>query len=241
MFFPIGDDQIRGGYKPIFSYIFIALNILVFLYEMHLQSSNQLNGFINEYGAIPDNIVNGKDYYSLFTNMFLHAGWMHLIGNMIFLWIFADNIEASIGNIKFLLFYLGGGIAASIIHVALNSHSIIPSVGASGAISAVMGTYLIMFPASRVKVLVLYFFRSFYISAIIFLGIWIAMQLFNGFSSLGGDQNAGGVAHWAHIGGFAFGLVYGLYAKRFFEKKGKLVQSKGGGIGSIFGGKRRRY
>ncbi len=112
MFFPIGDDQIRGGYKPIFSYVFIALNILVFLYEMHLQSSNQLNGFINEYGAIPDNIVNGKDYYSLFTNMFLHAGWMHLIGNMIFLWIFADNIEASIGNIKFLLFYLGGGIAA---------------------------------------------------------------------------------------------------------------------------------
>ncbi len=208
---------------------------------MNLQSLNQLNGFINEYGAIPDHIVNGDDYYSLFTNMFLHAGWMHLIGNMVFLWIFADNIEASIGNIKFLLFYLGGGIAASIIHVALNSHSNIPSVGASGAISAVMGTYLIMFPASRVKVLVMYYFRSFYIPAIIFLGIWIAMQLFNGFSSLGGDQNTGGVAHWAHIGGFAFGLVYGLYAKRFFDKKGKLTQSKGGGLSDLFGGRRRRY
>jgi len=240
MFFPIGDDQIKGGYKPIFSYIFIAINVLVFFYEMHLQSSNHLNEFINEYGAVPSKIVAGQDYFTLFTNMFLHGGWMHLIGNMVFLWIFADNIEATIGNIKFLLFFLGGGIAASVIHVLLNTHSNIPSVGASGAISAVMGTYLVMFPASRVKVLVLYYFRSFYISALIFLGIWIAMQLFNGFSSLGADQNTGGVAHWAHIGGFAFGLLYGLYAKRYFEKKGKLVQGKGGGLSDMFGGRRRR-
>jgi len=190
--------------------------------------------------AIQSTCLQGQDYYTLFTNMFLHAGWMHLIGNMVFLWIFADNIEATIGNIKFLLFYLGGGIAASVIHVLLNSHSNIPSIGASGAISAVMGTYLIMFPTSRVKVLVLYFFRSFYISALVFLGIWIAMQLFNGFSSLGADQNTGGVAHWAHIGGFAFGLLYGLYAKRYFEKKGKLVQGKGGGFSDMFGGGRRR-
>lgn len=240
MIFPIGDDQIKGGYKPIFSYSFIALNILIFLYEMYLQSSNQLNGFINEYGAIPTEIVDGQDYFTLFTNMFLHAGWMHLIGNMVFLWIFGDNIEATIGNIKFLLFYLAGGIAASIIHVALNTHSNIPSIGASGAISAVMGTYLIMFPSSRVKVLVIYFFRSFYLPAIVFLGFWIALQLYNGFSALGADQNTGGVAHWAHIGGFAFGVLYGLYAKSFFDKKGKLVKGSGGGIGSIFGGRNRR-
>ena len=134
------------------------------------------------------------------------------------------------------MFYLGGGIAASIIHVVLNLESHIPSIGASGAISAVMGTYLVMFPGSRVKVLVIYFFKSFYISAIIFLGFWIALQVFNGVSALGGDQNTGGVAHWAHIGGFAFGLLYGLYAKNYFEKKGHLV--KGGG--QTFGRKRRR-
>ena len=224
MIFPIGDDQIKGGYKPIFSYMFIGLNILLFLYEMFLQSNGQLTGFIQHFGAIPVNILNGEDYYTLFTNMFLHGGWMHLIGNMLFLWIFADNIEASIGNVKFLLFYLAGGIAASLIHVALNTHSQIPSIGASGAISAVMGSYLIMFPKSRVKVLVIYFFQSFYLSALIFLGFWIAFQLYSGISSMGGDQNTGGVAHWAHIGGFAFGLLYGVYAKKYFDKKGHLVQ-----------------
>jgi len=242
MIFPIGDDQIKGGYKPIFSYTFIVINVLLFLYEMNLKSTGQLNGFINEYGAIPTEIKDGVDYFTLFTNMFLHGGWMHLIGNMVFLWIFGDNIEATIGNIKFLLFYLAGGIAASIIHVALNLDSSIPSIGASGAISAVMGAYLVMFPGSRVKVLVMYFFRSFYLSAIIFLGIWIAMQLYNGFSTLNTDHNTGGVAHWAHIGGFAFGLLYGYYAKINFEKKGHLVKGEGGGFGDLFGGrKRKRY
>jgi len=241
MIFPIGDDQIKGGYKPIFSYTFIAINIILFLYEMNLQTSGQLNGFISEYGAIPTEIVNGQDYFTLFTNMFLHGGWMHLIGNMVFLWIFGDNIEATIGNIKFLLFYIGGGIAASLIHVALNLHSSVPSIGASGAISAVMGAYLIMFPGSRVKVMVIYFFRSFYLPALVFLGFWIALQLYNGISTLGGDQNTGGVAHWAHIGGFAFGLLYGLYAKNYFDKKGELVKGEGGGLSDLFRGRRRRY
>lgn len=243
MIFPIGDDQIKGGYKPIFSYTFIVINVLVFLYEMNLQASGQLSGFISEYGAIPTEIEEGIDYFTLFTNMFLHGGWMHLIGNMVFLWIFGDNIEATIGNIRFLLFYLAGGIAASIIHVLLNSHSSVPSIGASGAISAVMGAYLVMFPKSRVKVLVIYFFRSFYLPAIVFLGFWIALQLYNGVSTLGADQNTGGVAHWAHIGGFAFGVVYGYYAKTYFEKKGNLVKGEGGGISDLFGGRsrRRRY
>ncbi len=224
MIFPIGDDQIKGGYKPIFSYTFIAANIILFLYELSLKSTGQLPVFIDHFGAIPISILNGENYYTLFTNIFLHGGWMHLVGNMLFLWIFADNIEASIGNIPFLIFYILGGIAASLIHVVLNTHSHIPSIGASGAISAVMGTYLVMFPDSRVKVLVIYFFRSFYLSAIIFLGFWIAFQLYNGISSMGEDQNTGGVAHWAHIGGFAFGLLFGLYAKKYFNKKGHLVQ-----------------
>ncbi len=226
MIFPIGDDQIKGGYKPVFSYTFIGLNVLLFLYELVLKSNGHLTGFIEQFGATPITILHGENYYTLFTNMFLHGGWMHLIGNMIFLWIFADNIEATIGNVKFLLFYLAGGIAASLIHVALNTHSQIPSIGASGAISAVMGTYLIMFPKSRVKVLVVYFFRSFYLSAVIFLGLWIAFQLYNGISTIGTNQNTGGVAHWAHIGGFAFGLLYGIYAKKYFDKKGQLVRKQ---------------
>ena len=223
MIFPIGDDQIIGGYKPIFSYSFIAINILLFLYEMFLNSSGQLSYFIEDYGAIPTEISSGIDFHTLFTNMFLHGGWMHLIGNMLFLWIFADNIEATIGNIRFLLFYFGGGIAASIIHVLLNLDSSVPSIGASGAISAVLGSYLVMFPRSRVKILVIYFFRSFHISAFIFLGLWIVFQIFNGISSLSSDPNAGGVAYWAHIGGFTFGVVYGLIAKRFFKLEGSLM------------------
>ena len=227
MIFPIGDDQIHGGYKPIFSYSFLAINIIVFIYEVALQNSGQLNGFVNDYGAIPVEIAQGQDIYTLFTNMFLHADWMHLIGNMLFLWIFADNIEASIGNIRFMMFYLGGGILASLAHVALNPGSGIPSIGASGAISAVMGCYLIMFPRSRVKVLVIYFFRSFYVSAIIFLGFWIVFQVFSGVSSMSQNPNSGGVAYWAHIGGFAFGLLYGFFAKRYFQLKGMLNSPNG--------------
>ncbi|MEZ4908112.1 MAG: rhomboid family intramembrane serine protease [Saprospiraceae bacterium] len=222
MIFPVGDDQIKGGYKPIFSYSILVINVVVFLYEVVLQNSGQLSGFVNDYGAIPVEITHGVDIYTLFTNMFLHGDWMHLMGNMLFLWIFADNIEASIGNFRFLMFYLGGGILASLAHVALNPGSSIPSIGASGAISAVMGCYLVMFPRSRVKVLVIYFFRAFYVSAIIFLGFWIIFQIFSGVTSLGQNPNSGGVAYWAHIGGFVFGLLYGFFAKRFFQLKGVL-------------------
>jgi len=226
MIFPIGDDQIRGGAKPIFSYSFIAINILLFLYELSLNSSGELGYFIEEYGAIPTEIGTGTDLYTLFTNMFLHGGWMHLIGNMLFLWIFADNIEATIGNIRFLLFYLAGGITASVIHVFLNIDSPVPSIGASGAISAVLGAYVVMFPGSKVKVLVIYFFRSFYISAIVFLGFWIAFQVFNGINELNKNPDSGGVAYWAHIGGFGFGLIYGLVAKRYFILQGRLEENE---------------
>ena len=223
MIFPIGDDQIKGGYKPIFSYSFIAINILIFIYEMLLNGEGQLSIFINNYGAIPTEILSGIDLYTLFTNIFLHGGWMHLIGNMLFLWIFADNIEATVGNVRFLLFYLGGGIIASVIHVLLNFESGVPSIGASGAISAVLGSYLVMFPRSRVKILVIFFFSSFRISAFIFLGFWIIFQVFNGISALNNNPDTGGVAYWAHIGGFGFGIIYGLIARRYFKLEGSLV------------------
>lgn len=219
MIFPIGDEQIQGGYKPIFSYSFIGLNIVLFLYELFMNSTGQLDLFIENYGAIPIEIKTGQDLYTLFTNMFLHGGWMHLIGNMLFLWIFADNIEATLGNMRFLLFYIAGGIIASLVHVAFNLDSVVPSIGASGAISAVLGAYLVMFPKSRVKILVIYIFSSFYVSAFIFLGFWIVFQIFYGVSSMGQNINSGGVAYWAHIGGFAFGMFYGFWARKYYNKR----------------------
>lgn len=233
MFFPIGDTQVEGGYKPIFSYTFIAVNLVIFI----LQWTTPGN-LVCEYAAIPKQIIGGDNLFTLLTSMFMHGSWMHLIGNMLFLWVFADNIEANIGNIPFLIFYLTGGIFASAAHIYFSArgvnldmitcelcntispcnetqqpHSaIIPSLGASGAISAVMGAYLLMFPGSRIKVLVLLLFRSFYIPAILFLLLWFGQQLISGIGSLGLTTVAGsGVAWWAHIGGFVFGIGSGLY------------------------------
>ena len=142
---------------------------------------------------------------------------MHLIGNMLFLWVFADNIEATIGNFRFLLFYIFGGIAAVTAHTALNLSSPVPMVGASGAISAVMGAYLVMYPASRIKVL--FFVIPFHVPAFIFLGLWILEQTINGVGDLDFvTASTSGVAWWAHIGGFAYGLIAGLY----FRMTGRL-------------------
>lgn len=212
MIFPIGDDQVRGGYFPIFSYSFIVMNVLVFLYQVTLPIP-ALEAFVMEYGARPIEIMNGQDEFTLLTCMFLHGGWMHLIGNMLFLWVFADNIEASVGSLKFVIFYLLGGIAASFAHIYFNVGSGIPTVGASGAISAVLGAYLVMFPHSRVKVLV-FFFSSFRIAAILFLGFWIVQQVISGVAALNpGLEESAGVAWWAHIGGFVFGVIAGLFFK----------------------------
>lgn len=235
MIFPIGDDQVIGGHKPVFSYALIGLNIIFFLLQLSHPSQ-----MICEFGAIPSEIVKGEDIHTLFTSMFMHGGWMHLIGNMLFLWVFGDNIEATVGNIPFLIFYLLGGLAASAAHIYLGAGGgelaanccmpcmggancegqnvqvcagSIPSVGASGAISAVMGAYLVMFPHSKVKMLVVYFFRSFRIPAFWFLGIWIGQQLLYGIADLGPITTAtSGVAWWAHIGGFAFGVLAGFFA-----------------------------
>jgi membrane associated rhomboid family serine protease len=236
MIFPIGDDQIKGGYFPIFSYGFIGLNIVVFL----LQSQYD-NGLACTFGAIPDNIRSGEDLINLITSQFLHGGWMHLLGNMLFLWVFADNIEATIGNFRFLFFYLLGGTVAALTHIMLNGSGAeaccqicadfkctelnycrgsIPMVGASGSIAAVMGAYLMMFPRSTVRVF--FFFLIFRIPAFLFLLFWIGQQFFSGFSTLYGADN-GGVAWWAHIGGFIYGILAGLLFRQSRDwKKGAL-------------------
>ncbi len=231
MIFPVGDDQVKGGSYPAVSYTFIAINIAVFIYQLTYLP------FTLGYSVIPFEVLNGVDLVettneipqapgpvpiqmTFLFSMFMHGGWMHLLGNMLFLWIFADNIESTIGSLRFAAFYIIGGVIASAAHVASDIHSVVPSLGASGAIAAVMGAYLVMFPKSRIKLLILIFFRTFRIPAFVFLGFWIIQQLYSGV----GSQIApgeGGTAWWAHIGGFAFGVLMGF----FFRSYTQLVQA----------------
>jgi membrane associated rhomboid family serine protease len=213
MVFPIGDVNVQRGYFPYVSYTLIAINILVFLYELSLGEAGQ-GQFFTTYGNIPAEITKGIDLHTLFSSLFLHGGWMHLIGNMLFLWVFADNIEATVGHLKFLLFYLLGGIAASYGQAVIDTASMVPSVGASGSISACLGAYMLMFPRSQIKVLVLIFFRSFNMAALYFLGLWIVQQVISGYGALATTAQQGGVAYWAHIAGFVFGIVAGLWFKK---------------------------
>ena len=220
----------KGGYKPFFCYTFIFFNIAIF--AVQLSTPGYL---VCDYAVVPTDILAGKNMHTLLTSMFLHGGWMHLIGNMLFLWVFADNIEAVIGNFKFLAFYIVGGLVGTFAHIYMEAWGsdfsavnccipclsdmnckdaasicagYIPSLGASGAISAVMGAYIVLFPRSRVKVLFLVF--TFYVPAIFFLGFWFAEQLIAGVGSIGPVGPSAGVAWWAHIGGFVFGLIIGF-------------------------------
>jgi Uncharacterized membrane protein (homolog of Drosophila rhomboid) len=145
MFFPIGDVNVKQGTKPVLSYILIGINVMIFLYQVTL-SPAELNELFATYATIPADIMAGHNFISLLTCTFLHGGWMHLIGNMLFLWVFADNIEASVGYVRFLLFYLLSGIIASLTHVLLTPNSSIPCVGASGAIAACLGAYIVLYP-----------------------------------------------------------------------------------------------
>lgn len=216
MIFPIGDEQVHGGHKAFFSYLFLILNVVVFLFEMSLPEAT-LNAFTGYFGATPDEFLHGERLYTLVTSLFLHGGWAHFLGNMLFLWVFADNIEATIGNIRFFVFYLAGGVAATLFHGLINPSSSIPLIGASGAISAVLGAYLVIFPHSKIKVLVLFLFSSFRIPALAFLGIWIINQFVSGYGSLSSvSTESAGIAYWAHIGGFIYGITIGYFARRTY-------------------------
>ncbi|HET7011710.1 MAG TPA: rhomboid family intramembrane serine protease [Anaerolineales bacterium] len=209
--FPIGDDDVQGAGPSLSTWALLIVNVLVFLFEASM-STGALETFIVQYGVIPREIVGGVDWQTLVTSMFLHGGWLHLIGNMLFLYVFSNNIEAVLGTPMHFLFYMAGGVVASLAHIFSNPGSGIPSVGASGAIAAILGAYLVLFPRSRVKLLVFmgYNMGVTRASAVAFLGLWAVMQLFSGVASLGvPTAQAEGVAWWAHIGGFAFGLLIG--------------------------------
>jgi len=194
--------------------------VVVFLYQVMLGA--EVETFIRTFGAVPREILTGQDvappgptpvYLQLLTSMFLHGGWLHLIGNMAYLRVFGDDIEDALGHGLYLLFYLGAGIAASLTHILLSgAGDATPSVGASGAIAGVLGAYLVLFPRRRVHVLLpAYFFATTRVSALVMLGFWFLLQFFNGLAALTeGTAQTGGVAVWAHIGGFVVGALVGL-------------------------------
>jgi len=201
---PLRDSQPSYS-TPWVTLVVISANVLLFLYEVSLEPFSR-NYFVASYGIVPT----GFQYGDLLTSMFLHGGWMHLIGNMWFLWIYGDNVEDLLGHGRFLLFYLLCGAAAGLVHVITNIDSRVPTIGASGAIAGVMGAYMLKFPHSRIVTLIpiVIFFTTVEIPAWIILVYWFVIQLFSGVGSLAtADVNQGGVAWFAHAGGFVAGMI----------------------------------
>ncbi len=202
-------DEIPTRSVPVVNYLLIGANVFVFL--LMLFSGPAQEKLVYQFAMIPSNFAGGVDMgdiTDIFTSMFMHAGFAHIIGNMLYLWIFGDNVEDRLGHVGYLFFYLAGGVLASLAHLLASPGSEIPTVGASGAIAAVLGAYLVMFPQSRIETFIPlgYFMRVTVVPATVVLGFWFVLQLFNGVLSLGGPD-VGGVAFWAHIGGFVAGVV----------------------------------
>lgn len=207
--FPIRDHN-PSGRTPYVTYALMAANILIFIgYWPQFTDMRDLNAFFYEWAMVPRMVVENGTYHTVFTSMFLHGGVMHLLGNMLFLYIFGDNMEDEMGHIGYLAFYLASGIGAGVAHIMAAPYSPVPTVGASGAIAGVMGGYLLLFPRAKVDILVIFifFFRIFTIPAWIMLALWFGIQLFAGF---GADAMQGGVAYWAHAGGFIVGAILTL-------------------------------
>lgn len=207
--FPIRDHN-PSGRTPYVTYVLMALNIGIFLSYVPILSDNQaLYEFYNAYALIPARVDAGYGFEGLFTSQFLHGGWMHLAGNMLFLYIYGDNIEDEMGPVLYLVFYLAAGAVAGLTQVWFDPTSQVPMVGASGAIAGVMGAYLLLFPKAKVDVLIIFivFFRIFPIPAWILLTLWFGLQFVGG---LGADPETGGVAYWAHAGGFVAGIIGAL-------------------------------
>jgi len=213
-------DENPSGQTPYVTYGLILVNLLVFLYEVSL--GPELQAFALQWGLVPRLATaamagEGNFLWDLsvpvFSSMFLHGGWLHLIGNCWYLWIFGDNVEDRLGHLRYLVFYLGAGVASGALHVAATPTSVVPTVGASGAIAGVLGAYLLMFPRARVITLVplFVFVQLLALPAVLVLGLWFVFQFFSGaLSLLYTTDHSGGTAWWGHIGGFLFGVVVTL-------------------------------
>jgi membrane associated rhomboid family serine protease len=209
-------DTIRPRRFPFINWLLILANAAVFWYELQL-GENELQNFIFTWGLIPAELLSNlqKEWLTVFTAMFLHGGWFHIISNMWVLYIFGDNIEDRVGSARYLLFYLLSGIAAASLQVFILPSSSVPMIGASGAIAGVLGAYLISFPGSRIASLVpiLFIFTIIEIPAILFLIFWFGTQLYSGLFAMQGSTGSG-IAWWAHIGGFLFGLIMVSFFRR---------------------------
>ena len=199
---PIGDDDSSRRTFPLVTYVLIALNVLFFFVEM-----SGGDAFIGEWAFVPSRFLANPvgDSLTLLTSLFMHAGWLHLGGNMLYLWIFGDNVEDRFGHVKFTIFYLLCGLGATFAQLAFSVGSSVPNLGASGAIAGVLGAYILLFPQGRVRVLQGQ--RVIQVPALIVIGLWIVLQLFSGLGSVASTGQTGGVAYMAHIGGFLAGFV----------------------------------
>jgi membrane associated rhomboid family serine protease len=210
-------DTVRSRKFPIVNLALIGANVLAFLYELGM-GPDALEGFIFTWGLIPARLMAapGNNWNTIYSSMFLHGGWFHIINNMWVLFIFGDNVEARMGSLKYLVFYLLGGTAAGLLQTYILPSSQVPMIGASGAVAGVLGAYLVLFPRSRVASLVpiLFIFTIIEIPAFIYLFFWFVSQLYSGWLSFQGVGGSG-IAWWAHIGGFIFGLTMSLvFARR---------------------------
>ncbi len=219
---PLRDDTPRFS-TPFITYFIIALNVFVFVYELMVgaQSQHALNAFVAQFGVVPrfetavllghTTLSPTAAFFPILTSMFIHGGWLHIGFNMWWLWIFGDNIEDYLGHFKYLFFYLVSGIMAALVHIALNLNSRVPTVGASGAIAGVMGAYIILYPRAKVLTLVflIVFITFWWLPAWLFLGYWFIVQFLSGAATTIAEtsQSTGGVAVWAHVGGFLAGIV----------------------------------
>ena len=200
--FPIGDDDTSRRTVPLVTYALIALNVLFFLVEL-----SGGDAFIMKWAFVPSRFLAnpGADFLTLFTSMFMHAGWVHLGGNMLYLWIFGDNVEDRFGHMKFTIFYLLCGLAATFAQLAFSVGSKVPNLGASGAIAGVLAGYVLLFPQGKIRVLQGQQVAQ--VPALIVIGLWIVLQFFSGVGSIAKTADTGGVAYMAHIGGFIAGFV----------------------------------
>ena len=216
---PVG-DELPSRRLPVVTWGIIGLNALVFLYQLLL--GPRVDQFFMDWGAVPALITDPWHYplawTTLFSSMFIHGGWSHILGNMVYLWIFGDNVEDALGHVGYALFYVAAGVAAGLAQVVVAPTSMVPAIGASGAIAGVLAVYLVLYPRAPVQVLIpfFYFMRLVRLPALLVLGFWFVLQLFNGLFSLGTMGLAtGGVAWFAHIGGFVAGLGMGFIARRW--------------------------
>jgi len=207
---PLGDISRRPAHRPVITVSIIAINVFVFVLEL-------LGGdaFVLQWSVVPATIVAGQRWVTILTAMFMHGGWMHIIGNMVFLWAFGPEIEDAMGPLRYLAFYLLGGVVAFLAQVAAMSSSTVPNLGASGAIASVMGGFIITYPRDQIRTLLLigWFVDVTVIPAAVLIGIWFLIQLFSQVGSVVAAQSGGGVAYMAHVGGFIFGAI----TARFFE------------------------